>query len=98
LSFHTTNMSATKELLQEGRYRISQPTTDSQNETVYDAYDTVRNTNVLVKEIPLTFGKAGSLAQKETNAQAFAAEAKKLTRLKHDSLLHVEDFFSETDR
>ena len=91
-------MSATKELLQEGRYRISQPTTDSQNETVYDAYDTVRNTNVLVKEIPLTFGKAGSLAQKETNAQAFAAEAKKLTRLKHDSLLHVEDFFSDTDR
>ena len=80
-------MPATKELLQEGRYRINQEFTPNGSDTVYDAYDTVSNSNVVVKEIPST----------QDNKAAFENQAKILTDMKHDSLLHVKDYFAEVD-
>ncbi|HKX84274.1 MAG TPA: serine/threonine-protein kinase [Pyrinomonadaceae bacterium] len=80
-------MPATKELLQEGRYRINQEFTPNGSEIVYDAYDTVSNSNVVVKEIP---------AKPETKA-AFETQAKLLTGIKHDSLLRVKDFFADAE-
>ena len=80
-------MPATKELLQEGRYRINQEFTPNGSDTVYDAYDTVNNSNVVVKQIPA----------KQDNKVAFENQAKILTDMKHDSLLHVKDFFADVD-
>lgn len=89
-------MPATNELLQEGRYRICQPTDGSEN--VFEAYDTVRNTNVIVREIPVRLNKVATVSQRESLKLAFANQAKALTEIEHDALLHVQDFFSEIDR
>lgn len=91
-----TNMPATNELLQEGRYRIGQPTPGRVN--VFDAYDTVRNTNVVVREIPVKMNKVMTVSQQESLRLAFATQAKALTEIDHESLPHVHDFFSEIDR
>src|SRR5688572_10581497 len=89
-------MPATNELLQEGRYRINQRTPGNGN--VFEAYDTVRNTNVVVREIPVKLNKVTTVSQRESLKLAFANQAKALTEIEHESLLHVHDFFSEIDR
>ena len=85
--FTPKNMPATKELLQEGRYRINQEFSPNGSSTIYDAYDTVSNSNVVVKEFPAT---------PESKA-AFENQAKVLTSMQHDSLLRVKDFFAELE-
>jgi hypothetical protein len=89
-------MPATNELLQEGRYRISQPASGDGN--VFEAYDTVRNTTVLVHEFPVKLNKVTTLSQQESMRLAFASQAKALSEIEHESLLHVQDYFSEIDR
>ncbi|MEP7149055.1 MAG: protein kinase [Acidobacteriota bacterium] len=91
-------MPATNELLQEGRYRIAQSSTHNGEEKTFEAYDTVRNTNVLVREIPVKLNKVTTVSQRESLQLAFASHAKALTEIEHESLLHVHDFFSEIDR
>lgn len=91
-------MPATNQLLQEGRYRINHQFASSGQGTVYDAYDTVRNTNVLVKEIVVRLNRVLTSSQQEQLKTTFANQAKLLTEIKHDSLLHVHDFFSEIGR
>jgi serine/threonine-protein kinase len=91
-------MPATNELLQEGRYRINQSSTNNGDETVFEAYDTVRNTNVIVREIPVKLNRVTTVSQQESLKLAFATQAKALTEIEHDALLHVHDFFSEIDR
>ena len=91
-------MPATNELLQEGRYRISQSTSDTGSEKVFEAYDTVRNTNVIVREIPVKLNRVATVSQRESLKLAFADQAKALTEIQHDSLLPVKDYFSEIDR
>jgi hypothetical protein len=89
-------MPATNELLQEGRYRIGQRANGTGD--VFEAYDTVRNTNVVVREIPVKLNKVTTVSQQESLKVAFANQAKALTEIDHDALLHVHDFFSEIDR
>ncbi|MEJ7847099.1 MAG: protein kinase [Pyrinomonadaceae bacterium] len=91
-------MPATTELLQEGRYRINQESAIDGNTIVFEAYDTVRDANVVVKEIPLRLSKITTVSQQELMKLAFANQAKTLTEIHHDSLLHVHDFFSEDGR
>ena len=91
-------MPATNELLQEGRYRLSQPSTLNGQEKVFEAYDTVRNTNVVVREIPVKLNKVATVSQRESLKLAFANQAKALTEIEHESLLHIHDYFSEIDR
>ncbi len=95
---HQKNMPATTELLQEGRYRINQESAVDGNSIVFEAYDTVRDANVVVKEIPLRLSKVTTVSQQELMKLAFANQAKTLTEIHHDSLLHVHDFFSEDGR
>jgi serine/threonine-protein kinase len=92
------NMPATTELLQEGRYRIDHSPTETGEEKTFEAYDTVRNTNVIVREIPVKLNKVATVSQRESLKLAFATQAKALTEIEHDTLLHVHDFFSEIDR
>lgn len=89
-------MPATNELLQEGRYRVSQPANG--DGSVFEAYDTVRNTTVLVHEFPVKLNKVTTLSQQESMRLAFANQAKALSEIEHESLLHVQDYFSEIDR
>jgi serine/threonine protein kinase len=98
LAAHPKPMPATLELLQEGRYRIEQPLAENSNGSVYQAYDTVRNSNVVVKEIVVRLNKVTTLSQQENMKSAFANQAKVLTSIRHDSLLQVEDYFSEVGR
>ena len=95
---HQKNMPATTELLQEGRYRINQESAGEGNSIVFEAYDSVRGANVVVKEIPLRLSKVTTVSQQELMKLAFANQAKTLTEIHHDSLLHVHDFFSEEGR
>lgn len=89
-------MPASNELLQEGRYRINQPVSGDGN--VYEAYDTVRNIKVLVREFPVRLNAVATVSQRESIKLAFANQAKALSEIEHESLLHVQDYFSEIDR
>jgi serine/threonine protein kinase len=90
-------MPATNELLQEGRYRI-QTSSQSGDEKVFEAYDTVRNAKVIVREIPVKLNKVSTVSQRESLQLEFANHAKALTEVEHESLVHVHDYFSEIDR
>ncbi len=92
-------MSATTtEILQEGRYRIQEETPLAGSGTMHDAYDTVRDTKVIVKEIPVKVGKVMTASQQELLKLSFANQAKILTEINHDALLNVRDYFTELGR
>jgi hypothetical protein len=96
LAHLTNNMPATNELLQEGRYRIDQPASGTDN--VFEAYDTVRKTAVIVREIPVKMNKVMTVSQQESLKIAFSNQAKALKEIQHESITPVHDFFSEIDR
>ncbi len=91
-------MPTTNEVLQQGRYRVISQFELDGTVPVFEAYDNIREANVVLKEISLKLKKVTTVAQLETLKYAFATEAKVLTELKHESLLQVHDFFSEVDR
>ncbi|HEX8734242.1 MAG TPA: protein kinase [Pyrinomonadaceae bacterium] len=91
-------MPAINETLQQERYRIIQPLGQNGVGAIYEAYDNVRETKVLFKEISVNLRKVTTLTQQEELRRRFADEAKILTGMKHESLLPVYDFFSEIDR
>jgi serine/threonine protein kinase len=90
--FHSqSNMPATSALLQEGRYRLDHPISETSESSVFQGYDTVRDTKVVVKEI-------AALPNKEGAKLNFVNQAKTLASVRHDSLIQVEDYFSEIGR
>ncbi len=91
-------MLTTNQILQQGRYRIISQLGQNGIGFGYEAFDNVLETNVLLKEILENLGKVTTPAQLEARKLAFADEAKRLTGIKHESLLQVQDFFSEIDR
>ncbi|MDM7923746.1 MAG: protein kinase [Pyrinomonadaceae bacterium] len=91
-------MPSTNEVLQEGRYRIDHQFPINGQGSIFDAYDTVRDTKVLVKEIVVKMNRVTTAAQQEQMQVTFANQAKVLTSIKHETLLSVHDFFSEVGR
>jgi serine/threonine protein kinase len=91
-------MPATSAILQEGRYRLDHPIAESSESCVFQGYDTVRNTKVVVKEIVARMNKVTTVAQQENIKLKFANQAKTLVSLRHGSLIQVEDYFSEIGR
>jgi serine/threonine protein kinase len=91
-------MPATNALLQEGRYRITNESSNEGGGSVYDAYDTVSETNVIVREITVKRDRVQTVSQRESQNVALADRARVLAEIKHESLLHVRDYFSETGR
>jgi len=91
-------MLSQNQVLNQGRYRIIHPFGNPDSASFYEAYDTVSDVKVVVRE------RSGGLAsnitpgQMETLKITFAEQAKRLTDMKHDVLLGVRDFFSETGR
>lgn len=92
------NMLAINEVLQQGRYRIINQFRQDGKGAVYEAFDNILETNVLLRENSANSKKVITVSQMETRKLAFADEAKVLTKIKHESLLHVRDYFSEIDR
>jgi eukaryotic-like serine/threonine-protein kinase len=91
-------MPATNEVLQDGRYKLNHQFPVNDDGIVFDAYDTVSDTKVLVKEIVVRMNRVTTPAQQEQLKTAFANQAKVLTSIHHDTLINVHDFFSETNR
>ncbi len=98
LALFTQNMSANQELLNQGRYRIVHPLPSAPESTVFNAYDTVGNVNVVVKEIHMheSLDPNGTLS--ENALGHFTGQAEHLKGLRHDHIVRVEDYFSETGR
>lgn len=90
-------MLTTNQILQQGRYRIVNQLGQNGTGVGYEAFDTVLNANVLLKEIRDNLSKVTTPAQLEARKINFAKKAKVLTEMKHQSLLLVKDFFSEID-
>ncbi|MGB7208163.1 MAG: protein kinase [Pyrinomonadaceae bacterium] len=88
-------MPVTKALLQEGRYRIDNEFPQDGEGCIYEAFDTTSETKVIVKEIPIKLNKVATASQRESQNAAFAEQAKLLKEIRHASLLHVRDCFSE---
>ena len=91
-------MPASTEILNDGRYRIEQQIPINGQTAVYEAYDTVNDSNVIVKEIVIPMGKVVPAAQQGQLQNTFAEQARKLTEVRHDSLHHVSDYFSDVGR
>jgi serine/threonine protein kinase len=91
-------MLTANQVLQKGRYRIINSFANDEKVGLYDAYDTVSNTNVVLRESVGRLGKVATASQLEAANAAFMGEAKALTGIKHDALLSVQDYFSEVDR
>ena len=81
-----------------GRYRIIQPLGQSAGGSVYEAYDSERETNVALKEIVIDLEKVANIGQREQIKHDFANRAKILAKVKHESLPQVRGYFAEVDR
>jgi serine/threonine protein kinase len=91
-------MLGTNQVLHQGRYRIINSFDQDEWGGMYEAYDTVSDTNVVLRESVGIVGKVATANQIEAINAAFAGEAKVLTEIKHESLVTVHDYFSEIDR
>ena len=90
-------MLTTNQNLQQGRYRIINQLGQNGIGFNYEAFDTVQEKNVLLKEINNNLGKVTTPAKMEAHKINFAGKAKILTEIKHESFMQVKDFFSEID-
>lgn len=92
------HMLTTDQVLNKGRYRIINSFSQDESGGMYEAYDTVSNTNVVLRECVGRSGKVATSNQLEAINTAFAGGAKALTEIRHDSLVSVQDYFSEIGR
>lgn len=91
-------MPATTALLQEGRYRIDNEFPQDGGACIFEAFDTVSETKVVVKEVPMKLNKVATASQRESLNTAFSEQSKLLMEIRHASLLQVRDYFSELGR
>ena len=91
-------MLATNQVLNNKRYCIIDCIEQNAAGALYNVFDNVLEKNVVLKEIPVKLKKVVTASQQEEIKLAFAREAKILTEIKHDSLLHIYDYFSGIDR
>ncbi|MGI8467232.1 MAG: protein kinase domain-containing protein [Pyrinomonadaceae bacterium] len=90
-------MLETEKTLQRERFRIVHQFGQGGKNVIYEAFDNILKTNVVLKEISVDLKKTANAAQDETRKSAFADEAKILSEIRHESLPHVHDYFSEID-
>lgn len=86
------------QVLNQGRYRIISSFGQDGSGGIYEAYDTVSDTNVVLRESVGIVGKVATANQLDAIKAAFADEAKKLAEIRHESLVSVQDYFSELER
>lgn len=86
------------QVLGKGRYRIISNFASDECGALYEAYDTVSNTTVVLRENISGSGKVLTAAQLDAFKNAFAGEAKALREVRHEAILSVNDYFSDIDR
>src|SRR5258706_3212550 len=91
-------MLATNQILHQGRYRVINSFSQDETGGMYEAYDTVSNTTVVLRENVGSLGKVATSTQLDAINAAFAGGANVLTEIAHESLVSVQDYFSEIDR
>ncbi len=87
-----------KDKVLKGRYRIIDQLGSGETGSVYETYDSVRQTTVSLKEILIDSEKVPTINEREVIKRAFANKAKFLAEVKHESLPQIRGFFSEFDR
>lgn len=85
------------QILKQERFRIIRQISQSENGLVYEAFDNILKTNVTLKEIFFKNNENLTVAQMEAQRIILSAEADTLIGLRHDSIVHVYDYFSEAD-
>lgn len=88
-------MLATNQILHKGRYRVINSFGQDETGGMYEAYDTVSNTNVVLRESVGKLGKITTSSHLEAINKAFDGSAKVLKEIRHESLVSVQDYFSE---
>ena len=91
-------MLSNDQFLNKGRYRVVNTFGQTDAGGMYEAYDTVNNTNVVLKETVGSPGKVTTSSQMEAINSAFLGGAKTLTEIRHESLVSVQDYFADIDR
>ncbi len=91
-------MLSNDQFVNKGRYRIVNTFEQDGTGGMYEAYDTVSNTTVVLKETVGSLGKVTTSSQMEAINSAFLGGAKTLTEIKHESLISVQDYFADIDR
>jgi len=91
-------MLSTNQTLHKGRYRVINQFTTNSGHGMYEAYDTVSDSNVVLKECIGPQAKVSTPSQREASDAAFFGAAKTLSEFKHSSLVSVHDYFSDIGR
>ncbi|MBK9165150.1 MAG: protein kinase [Acidobacteria bacterium] len=89
-------MPATEQFLNNGRYHLSASNRTEDPFLISDAYDTTRDAKVVVREVRMP-GNAAS-ADAERLRMTFVNSGTVLKGIRHESLIHVNDHFSESGR
>lgn len=92
------NGPATEQLLKQGRYRLESQFRVYSGNVVFQAYDTEKNREVIIKELAASSIKILTATQQEALNKEFHEQMKAMTDIKHDSLLNIDDYFSEIGR
>ncbi|MEJ7625045.1 MAG: hypothetical protein WKF34_13710 [Pyrinomonadaceae bacterium] len=91
-------MLATNQVLNGGRYRVISVSGQDESGGWYNAYDTVGERNVTLRERVGRGAKVITAGQLEALNSEFAIGARALSSIKHESLIGVQDYFSDIDR
>lgn len=88
-------MLTSNQTLNKGRYRITNEFDGDGTNSLFEAYDTVSNSNVILREISFNNGKVLTTSQRDSAEATFVGNAKVLTKIRHGNLVAVQDYFSE---
>lgn len=89
-------MPATEQFLNNGRYHLSASNRTEDPFLISDAYDTTRDARVVVREVRMP--RAAAEADSERLRLTFVNSGTVLKGIRHESLIHVNDHFSESGR
>ncbi len=89
-------MPATEQFLNNGRYHLSASNRSEDPFLISDAYDTTRDARVVIREVRGT--RSADAADSEKLRLTFVNSGTVLQGIRHESLIHVNDHFSESGR
>src|SRR5687768_13387996 len=91
----TPPMLTTNQILHKGRYRVTQEFGKDSSGQLFEAYDTLSNSTVVLREYSSGPGKVLTTSQRDASEAVFIGSAKVLTKIQHRNLVAVKDYFSE---
>lgn len=91
-------MLSTDSIINKGRYRIVQRLGTIGSSIVYDAFDNLRTTNVIIAETPLATTRVLTVAEREAQARRFEQNFKLANLISNDRFVRYAEQFVEVDR